>query len=324
MSIYPASSLERDRWILARRPERNRLDPRRAYHVLHEQEPGPGGALQDVATVFLTNRECPFRCLMCDLWRNTLEETVPAGAIAVQLRQALAELPPARVLKLYNAGSLFDPRAIPPDEYAEIAGLAEPFERVVVESHPAFLGPGLGERCLQFQDFLSGKLEVAMGLETVHPVVLPRLNKRMTLPQFRAAADWLRQHGMDLRVFILVRPPWLSEAEGLEWAQRSLHFAAECGASVSAVIPTRAGNGAMEALRESGEWSPPTLRSLEAALAYGLQLRAGRIFADLWDVEQFASCQVCAPERIARLAAMNQAQQLLSPVHCEACGETSG
>ena len=34
------------------------------------------------AVVFLTNRECPFRCVMCDLWMNTLDETVPRGAIA--------------------------------------------------------------------------------------------------------------------------------------------------------------------------------------------------------------------------------------------------
>ena len=35
--------------------------------------PPPTGGCVDVATLFLTNRECPFRCLMCDLWKNTLE-----------------------------------------------------------------------------------------------------------------------------------------------------------------------------------------------------------------------------------------------------------
>ena len=85
--------------------------------------------------------------------------------------------PRASHLKLYNAGSFFDPRAIPPEEYPAIARLAAPFRRTIVECHPALVGP----RCLAFRDLLSGRLEVAMGLETAHPEVLERLNKRMTL-----------------------------------------------------------------------------------------------------------------------------------------------
>ena len=282
---------------------------------------GPSGEVEDVATVFLTNRECPWRCLMCDLWRNALEETVPPGAIAAQIEFALRQLPavdPARsALKLYNAGSFFDPRAIPPDEYRVIARLVAPFRRTIVESHPALVG----RRCLDFRDMLGGRLEVAMGLETVHPEVLDRLNKRMTLDGFRRAADFLAREGIDLRVFILVRPPWLSEDEGLEWAKRSLDFAFDRGASACALIPTRGGNGAMEALRASGEFEPPSLRSLEAALEYGLSLQAGRVFADLWDIATFARCQSCSIPRIDRIRAMNAEQVIPPPVPCDHCAE---
>jgi archaeosine synthase beta-subunit len=276
---------------------------------------GPGGEMVPVATVFLTNRECPFRCVMCDLWRNTLEESVPEGAIAAQIRHALGRLPPARHLKLYNAGSFFDPRAIPPAEYAEIARLAASFERVIVEAHPAFVGP----HCLELRALLAGQLEVAMGLETAHPEVLARLNKRMTLEQFRRAAQFLAEAGIALRVFILVRPPWLSEAEGVEWAMRSLDFAFGCGASVCTLIPTRAGNGAMEVLAAAGEYAPPALASVEAALEYGLRQGAGRVFADLWDIQQFARCPTCSPTRIARLEAMNAMQAVPAPVLCPNC-----
>jgi radical SAM enzyme (TIGR01210 family) len=313
---YPATASERDRWILSLRPERNVLDPLRPYAFLTEPETGPDGAAVDVATLFLTNRECPFRCLMCDLWRNTLEQSVPPGAIPDQIRFALDQLSPARWIKLYNAGSFFDPKAIPPSDYPEIARLCARFERVIVECHPSFVG----ERVLEFQRLIApARLEVAMGLETVHPEVLPRLNKRMTLDQFRQAAGWLRAHELDLRVFILVRPPWLSEEEGVEWACRSLDFASECEATASYLIPTRDGNGALEALRESGEWSPPALRSLEKALEYGLGLRTGRVFADLWDVQRFSRCAECGPQRISRLSEMNRTQRLVAPVVCSSC-----
>src|SRR5262249_9622205 len=147
-------------------------------------------------------------------------------------------------LKLYNAGSFFDPSAIPTEEYAAVAQLSKSFRRTIVECHPALVGP----RCLPFKDMLGRRLEVAMGLQTVHPKVLERLNKHMTLEQLRRADRFLTGEEIRLRVFILVRPPWLSEEEGVEWAKRSLDFAFDCGTSVCSLIPTRAGNGAMEAL----------------------------------------------------------------------------
>src|SRR5438105_13665339 len=92
MSIYPEHATERDRWILARRGARNQLDPFKPHAFLVEEERAESGEIVSVATIFLTNRECPWRCLMCDLWKNTVTETVAPGAIPAQIDYALAEL----------------------------------------------------------------------------------------------------------------------------------------------------------------------------------------------------------------------------------------
>jgi radical SAM enzyme (TIGR01210 family) len=316
---YPAGAAARDRWILERRPPRHSLDPRRAYAALVEDEIAASGEVVPIATIFLTNRECPWRCLMCDLWKSTLTEPVPPGAIAAQIRAALEALAPARGVKLYNAGSFFDPRAVPPEDLGPIAALLAPFERVIVESHPALVG----DACLRFRDLLGGTLEVAMGLETVHPEVLERLNKRMTLAQFDAAAAFLANAGIALRAFILAGLPFLDEAEGLAWTKRSIGHAFERGASAVAVIPTRAGNGALEALSAAGAFSEPRLSVLEDALDFGFALRRGRVFADLWDLERFCRCEACFPRRASRLAAMNLTQRVLPRLGCSGCGGTA-
>ena len=85
-----------------------------------------------------------------------------------------------------------------------------------------------------------------MGLETIHPDVLPRLNKRMTLADFEAATRFLTHHDIGVRAFILLRPPFLSEAEGVHWAKESLRYAFDVGVECCAVIPTRAGNRTSE------------------------------------------------------------------------------
>ncbi|HEX6770607.1 MAG TPA: hypothetical protein VF126_01185 [Acidobacteriaceae bacterium] len=328
---YPDRASARDQWILDRRPERNAVDPRRPYGFFVEQERTATGELVPIATILLTNRECPWRCLMCDLWRNTLIESVPSGTIPEQIDYALPRLASARHIKLYNSGSFFDPHAIPPEDYQAIADRVSSFERVIVESHPSLVG----DRCLRFRDLLSGQLEVAMGLETVHPEALERLNKRMTLDQFAAAAERLGTNSIDLRVFILVQPPFTPREEALHWAERSLDFAFDCGATATTLIATRAGNGATDPLLQNGDFVPPDLRTVEQALDYGIQRNRAsvfqdrvlpgrvfpcRVFVDLWDIERVAACPACRPQRIARIAAMNRSQSLAAEVPCEICG----
>jgi uncharacterized Fe-S cluster-containing MiaB family protein len=305
-----------DQFVLTHRAAKTPLSPFHAYASVWEEEPDASRALAPTGVIFLTNRECPFRCVMCDLWTHTLDETVPPGAIPAQIREALSRLAPIRQVKLYNAGSYFDPRAIPPEDDEAIAREVDACARVIVESHPAFLAGVHATRCLRFRGLLSGQLEVAVGLETAHPGVLARLNKQMTIDTFRNAADFLAEHDIALRVFVLLGPPYMPAADAVEWACRSIDLAAECGATACTVIPTRGGNGAMEALDPPFE--PPRLPALEAAVEYGLARGAGgmRVFADLWDVERFFDCG-CAGHRAARLRVMNREQRAPARVNCD-------
>jgi radical SAM enzyme (TIGR01210 family) len=318
---YPDTPRERDRWILSRRGERQPLDPRRPVASLVEEERSDTGEVVPMATVFLTNRECPWRCVMCDLWKNTLNESVSSGAIPEQIDRALAAMAAGaqapRQIKLYNSGSFFDPRAVPRDDHPAIAQRLGRFERVIVECHPTLVG----EEVLRFRDQLSGRLEVAMGLETAHPEVLEKLNKRMTLDDFARAAKFLKRHDVDVRVFILVKPPFLPDkAEAQHWVERSIDFAFDHGASVISLIPTRGGNGAMETLASVGQFSPPRLENLESAAEYGIDLRRGRVFADLWDLEKFSQCAACCGARRQRLRRMNLTQEVEPRLQCGACG----
>lgn len=302
--------------IIDLRPRRNKVRPDRPYHFLHERERGPDGGLKEVNTVFLTNSECPFKCVMCDLWKNTLKEPVQPGDIPAQISHALRRLPQARVVKLYNNGNFFDRKAVPPEDYEAIARLLSGYERVVIENHPKLCGTG----CLAFRQLLSGRLEIAMGLETIHPGVLPKLNKQITTENFAEAASFLAQNNIDTRAFILLNPPFLTDpAENITWAVKSVEFAFRCGVSACSIIPTRTGNGAMEKLQQEGHYVPPTIAALEQVFEQALRSDGGRVFVDLWDLKRFSECDHCFEERKQRLDQMNRKQQVSPPVQCPQC-----
>ena len=300
-------------WIRSQRGIKALVDPKVPYGYFHEYELSSSGSIEEVNTLLLSNRECPFTCLMCDLWKHTTDDPIPTGAIPAQIKDALSKLPEASVLKLYNSGSFFDPHAIPVEDYPNIASLSEGFDSLVVESHTAFLG----KHCLDFHKLLTPSLQVAIGLETVHPEVLDRLNKQMSLEAFKRGVGFLMEHGISTRAFILLRPPFLSEEEGAEWACRSIDFAFQAGVEVCSVIPVRSGNGALESLASQGFFQEPSLGSLEEVLEYGIALWKGRVFADLWDLERFSGCKQCFQARRARLEKMNLSQELLPLIDCD-------
>jgi hypothetical protein len=302
--------------ITTLRPSKKDVDPWRPYNWLHEEEPGADGRIHKVNTLFLTNKECSFKCVMCDLWKDTLDSPTPAGAIPEQIRFGLDRLPAADMIKLYNNGNFFDKKAIPPGDYSEIAQLLNSYQTVLVENHPKLCTSSVSD----FQQMITGELEVAMGLESIHPDVLPRLNKQITTEDFSEAADFLKSNGIQTRAFILLNPPYLTDPrENIEWSLRAVEFAFDCGIDTCSIIPTRPGNGIMDRLLEEGAFVPPTLRALEETFDRALEMNRGRVFADTWDLEKFSDCGHCLSARQERLNQMNLTQEVLPHVVCDAC-----
>jgi uncharacterized Fe-S cluster-containing MiaB family protein len=164
------------------------------------------------------------------------------------------------------------------------------------------------------------RLEVAMGLETVHPDALDKLNKRMTVDDFVLAAGRLRRRDVALRVFLLIGPPGIAGEEQDEWLGKSVDAAFACGATAVSLVPTRGGNGAMEALSAAGAFREPRLADIERSVSSVLSRAPKRIFVDLWDLERFSDCPVCFERRRARLQTMNLEQRVERAVACLRCG----
>ena len=307
-----------DRRIRSLRPPKSEIDPYKAHGALLEEERRPDGKIERTLTAFLAGAECPFTCSFCDLWRWTIDGPTPPGALTRQLENVLRALdsPRPQRLKIYNASNFFDQRAVSPEDVLGIANLAAPFESVTVESHANTIGP----RTLDFAQRIPGRLEVAVGLETIHPVAIARLNKRLDLAQFDSAARFLTKNGFHLRVFVLLGTPHVPAEESVAWTVRTVEYAVERGASIVSIIPVRGGNGEMERLQALGQFTPPTLSQLEDALDASLSNPNAVVTADLWDVERIAGCEDCRSARIARLGRLSLTGRAEQRISCGTCG----
>lgn len=297
------------------RGPRAAVDPARPVAVFDEQEIASPGRTVATRVLILAGAECRYTCAMCDLWKHSLDGPTPPGSLPLQIRAGLSTeaiaraAPEPRWIKLYNGSNFFDPRSVPPGDLPAIAGLLAGHDRVIVENHPRLTGPAVP----RFRDRLSGRLEVALGLETVDPRLLPWLGKKMTADDFAVASARLRGWDVDVRAFVLLGLPGLSPAESLAACLDAMAFAADSGARHVSIIPTRAGNGFMDDLARDGLFAPPSAALVERAAAAAIGGQAARdaiVTIDLWDFATLAGqCAACGPPRRARLAAANLAQR---------------
>ncbi|HKW46300.1 MAG TPA: hypothetical protein VJN70_02610 [Gemmatimonadaceae bacterium] len=306
-----------DARIRSLRPPKPLVDTSVAHGTALDDERRPSGIVERALTIFLAGAECPFTCSFCDLWKFTTNAPTPAGALPTQIEKILIAQPrpvPHR-LKLYNASNFFDRHAVPLEDWPRIAALAAPFTGVTVESHVNTIGPPT----LDFSGQIAGRLEVAVGLETVHPVAAKELNKRLDLSRFDRTAQFLAENDIELRVFVLLGTPHIPTEESVEWTVRSVRYAAQRGAAVVAIIPVRGGNGELERLRSLGKFTSPTFGQIESALDKCLGLTGTVVTMDLWDIDRWAACATCREARIARLGRINLTGRAEPRIECGAC-----
>lgn len=303
------------------------IDPWLPLGTLWEEERQPGGGIAPVLTVFLAGAECPFSCVFCDLWQHTLAGPTPRGALPTQIEKALAgagPIPAGAQIKLYNASNFFEPRAVPPEDDEAIAALLLPFAQVVVECHPRLIGARTERFAARLAENDSaasapGRLQVAMGLETVHPQALPRLGKAMTLDDFAGATERLQAIGCGVRAFVLVGAPYVPGDQAAEWAVHSAAWAFAKGVEHVSLIPVRSDHDALRVPADRGELVQPAPTCLEDAFDRCLALGAGVVTVDTWDVDRLLRCDGCREARRARLQRMNLSGSVEPRVPCDRC-----
>ena len=180
-----------------------------------------GGEIVDALVVVLRTRGCRWGwrsgCTMCGYLWDALPNAGGEDVIR-QMRNVVGTLSRSRrpgVVKIFTSGSFLDDLEVPPEARSEIFSMLSDagVERVVVESRPEYVVEG----SLEPMHDVGLEVEVALGLESSNDLVRERcINKGFTFAAYKRAAGLLREAGLRVRTYLLLKPPLLTEKEALE------------------------------------------------------------------------------------------------------------
>ncbi len=168
------------------------------------------------------------------------------------------------ILDLYNNGSFLNDNEIPPAArkgMLKIINRNADIKMLVLETRPEFVTE---EKVGEIRQFLPDKhIELGIGLEMKNDFYRGLcINKGFSLHRFDMAAQIIVKH-LNLRTYVLLKPLFLTEKEGIEQAVETIEYAFAAGATtVSLEACTIQDYTFMKYLYERGLYSTPWLWSI--------------------------------------------------------------
>ncbi|MBE0518640.1 MAG: archaeosine biosynthesis radical SAM protein RaSEA [Thermoplasmata archaeon] len=243
-----------------RRPRRK--DEGSAVAVWKEKE-FLKGKLLDAGVIILRTGGCSHfhngGCSMCG-YNTESKKGISAEQIVKQFERALPGMGDVQVLKVYTSGSFLDKTEVPEEAARRVLEeCSSRGMRLLVESRPEYV---TGERVDEILS-MHGNLEIAIGFESANDKVLKySINKGFTVADYDKAADILKERNVDLRSYVLIKPPFLTEAEAIADAVATVRHAAKTSTTISINAVNVQKGTVVDKLWRNWAYRPPWLWSV--------------------------------------------------------------
>lgn len=205
---------------------------------------------------------------MCSYILDGSHEAVPADKLIQQFDEAAksldSETGPLSV-KVYTSGSFLDPEEVPTparDEILRVIGGDDRVSEVVLESRPQFV---TDDQMANIRSMLGEcQVEIGIGLESSNDAIRTLcVNKGFETKDFESAVKIAGSHGIGVRAYVLLKPPFLTERDALLDAKGTIEDAAKMEVTTISVNPVNVQKHTLvERMWSRGLYRPPWLWSL--------------------------------------------------------------
>lgn len=137
-------------------------------------------------------------------------------------------------------------------------------KKITVESRPQYLTEDVISNVAQIFEGSGINFEIGMGFEAKNEVIRNIcINKQEKNSDFVQAVALLKRYGISPLAYIIIKPPFLTEAEAIDEAVETAHFAYEIGFERISFEPMSIHPYTLvDALRQTGDYSAPWLWSV--------------------------------------------------------------
>lgn len=202
-------------------------------------------------------------CSMCGYFNDTSPEIVDENLMH-QIDTLYDSLYDTKVLKIFTSGSFLDPNEVHPavrDYFIE--RMKNKVDKLLVESRTEYIR----QETLEPFKWAGIDLRIAIGLESADDYIMKySINKGSTLKKFIDAATILNREKIELRTYLLFKPPFISEKMAIEDIIKSVEIVGPYSADISINPMNIQKNTLVERLWKKGLYRPPRLYSLAALL----------------------------------------------------------
>jgi radical SAM enzyme (TIGR01210 family) len=234
------------------------------YIACYEDRELINGKLEKALVIILRTGGCSWShkqgCLMCGYNRDAYNGEVPPDALNEQFQKAMEKYKDQKMVKIFNSGSFLNSEEIPLETRAIILkALSETKVKIVIESRPEYITSA----SLEEVKSITNEIEVAIGLETASEQVNKIcINKGSNFNDYIEASQLLREYGFGIRTYLLLKPPFLTEADSIEDVWHSMERIRD-KTDVISINPVNIQKGTIvEKLWRNNQYRPPWLWSL--------------------------------------------------------------
>lgn len=221
----------------------------------------------DCLTIILRTTGCYWAkkegCIMCGYSKEASDLVRPEN-ILKQLEYVRENVSSVELVKIFTSGSFFDSAELSKEIRSKTYDFVEDLgsRKLIVESRPEFVQEA---REAIERDFI---LEVGIGVESTSDFVRRMIRKGFTFEEFRKASEFLRDIGVGVKAYLLLKPPFLSEGEAIEDAiSSSKNLLDDELADLISLNPTNVQSGTyVEWLWRKRLYRPPWLWSVVEVL----------------------------------------------------------
>jgi radical SAM enzyme (TIGR01210 family) len=220
-------------------------------------------------------------CSMCGYFTDSYWNATTDHQIETQFQTAMQRYQNEPIIKIFNSGSFFDPKEIPPRLQKKIlTTINKTTKKIVVESRPEYI-TNHAVNSLQ-KDISPSKIEVGIGLESANDLIRTHaINKGFLFKDYQKAAAILKKRDIGIKTYLLIKPPLLTEYEAIQDTLETIQKIKDISTTISFNPCNVQRHTAVEYLWRRHNYRPPWLWSIIDILKKSSQLTSGRLQCDI-------------------------------------------